>query len=48
MSNDEDPAPKKTITEARQAEASGRVRWVLRISFGLAVLAMIVLLAIYM
>lgn len=48
MSNDANSAPKKTVTEARQAEASGRGRWVLRISLGLAVLAMIVVLAIYM
>lgn len=48
MSEEPNTAPKKTVTEARQAESMGRVRWVLRISFALAVVAMAILLAIYM
>jgi len=45
----ENPTRKRVVPtdDARQGETSGHVRWVLRISLGLAVLAGIVLWAVF-
>ncbi len=49
MSMTDHSTPKRVVPteQARQGETSGHVRWVLRISLGLAVLAGIVLLVVF-